>query len=369
MSTRYQVRLFNTSGTQVAIFDDWISLNIEHRVNSFSTHTFSIYGLDSRISLFTTDSILEVWRRDIENNIAWYREYFGFHRSPQRNLTEDMQRIFTSYGRGLLDLINRRTIRYPADTVYTVKKGPSETVIKEYVDENAGPSATAPPRLSNGVVTGLSIEADVARGDSWEGGKAYDNLLSAIQEIAIDTNIDFNIVPVTQTTFDFRAYSPQLGTDRTSSSGNPPVVFTPEHGNMLAPTYIKSRTTEVTNVLVLGQGEGTRRMYVIRESSAKDDSPWNLIEQSFDQRNKESPQALVSAGDNQLEINQAKENVTFTVLQQPSSLYGKDYFLGDLVTLKFDDIEIDKKIIAVKLNVSESNKPRDRIGIEFGDIP
>jgi len=67
--------------------------------------------------------------------------------------------------------------------------------MKEFVSQNAAASATAPPRLFDGVLAGLTVQADGATGVSWTGARAYRNLLEVLQGIANDTGaMDFDVV-------------------------------------------------------------------------------------------------------------------------------------------------------------------------------
>lgn len=350
--------LRDTSFEQIAFFESFNRLEIKHHLNSFSDHVLSLSGYDERISLFGLDCLVEV-RRKIPNE-SWYTEYIGFHRSSERSISEADRRIYTSYGRGLLDLVNRRSIMYYATTTYTLKSGPGETVMKEYVEENLGASATSPPRVVSGTFPNFTIELDLARGNNWFGQRSYKNLLEVLQEVAIATSVDFDIV-WTGTGFEFKCYSPQRGTDRRDT-----VIFSPSFGNMIRPNYILSRTEEANVIVVMGSDIGTARRIQVRESTAQNDSPWNKIEAAHDARQEDTISALQSAGDAQLEELAAKENFTCEIVQTNTLQYGRDYFLGDIVTLVFDDIIRVKKIIGVEINISEG---KEDINLEFGDIP
>lgn len=361
---RYQVRLYNTSGSLVAIFDDWSSLEVNKRINNFDVHTFMIDGRDSRVSLFTLDSFVHVQRKDDATSLPWTTEYFGFHRTSQRQFTEVNKQIFTSYGRGLLDLARRAIVLYPSGSTGSSKSGAAETVMKEFVNENIGPGAIA-PRLYSNVMPGLTIAADSALGGTWSGSRAWRNLLEVLQDIANANGIDFNIVNTGPATFEFRTYYPQLGTDHSITTGTDPVVFAVEFGNMLSPSFTLSRTEEVTAIICLGQGQDANRSIHQALSTDALDSPWNRIEQSHDARNEdilgqesESAAALFSL--------QKTESFQFTVMQTSSSVYGRDYAVGDIVTLKFQDIQRDKKIIGANLLMSQG---KETVSLEFSDVP
>lgn len=362
---RYVIRLYSPStGSLIAIIDDFRFLNIERYVNSYEIVTLGLDGDDPRVALFTLDAIIEVWRRVDRPGADWYRECVSLHRTPQRELTEGQLHIFTSYSRGLLDLIRRRIIAYYANTAQTLKSGPGETVIKEFVNENAGPGAGgATTRLSIGTTLGLTIEANAGLGTVWSGARSWQSLLEVIQEVGSLTSVDFSIerVDASDRNFLFKTYFPQLGTDRRTT-----LVFSPTIGNMVAPSYTLSRTEEITTVIVLGQGQDNARAIVVRTSTDVADSPWNVIETSIDARNQSTIAGLQTAGDLQLLKSQAQESFTFNVLQISAIQYGIDYFLGDIVTAGFENVSSVRKITSVKIGVSEG---RETIAAEFSVYP
>lgn len=380
MSARYKIHLKDQTGTLVAIIDDFTNLQISHRLNSIGTYNFQMDAEDPVTALFELDGQVEIYRSDAQYGIDWYLEFEGFHRNFTKETFENGRQTYTSYGRSYNDLLNRRHILYYSQTAYASKSGVAETVMKEFVDENAGPSATNPPRLANGVTLGLSMEADAARGENWEGSKAWQNLMTVCQQIAIVGNIDFNIVGTGAQTFTFMTYLGQLGTDRTNDglslitglngAGNAPVIFSLPKGNMEVPSYSEKRMNEKNAFLVLGSGIGDERDTEIRtDASAIDDSPWNRMEGTKDARNFSTAAGYQSVGDAALEDNQAEKLFNFKTLQVPSTLYGQHYFFGDKVTAFYDDVEEDKKIVAVDILVNaEGDQNPEQLDITLGDI-
>ncbi|GAI16624.1 unnamed protein product, partial [marine sediment metagenome] len=114
-------------------------------------------------------------------------------------------------------------------------------------------------------------------------------------------------------------------------------------------------------------GEGAARALEIRtDAGAIADSPWNRREMFADARNEDTAAALQDKGDRLLEERQAEESFSFDVIQTAACIYGRDYFLGDLVTARYGDIETDKKIVGVGIVVQEN---RDTISVELADVP
>lgn len=368
----YKVRIYSTSGAlqaELPLQYDARTIQITHLVNHPSTLTLSAYSLAPAVQYFTLDAIVEIQRKVESADLDWYTEFIGFHRTPQKQITSANNRIFTSYSRGLLDLIRRSQIRYYADTVGSAK-GPAtaDDIIKALVRENASSLATvANGRVVAHTYSELGVAVDVSAAASIETAQAWQNLLAACRTIGESNQVDFDVVLTSYSplTFEFRTYYPQLGTDRRSGTANPQ-IFTPLMGNMKEPSYTQSRTDEITSALVLGPGEGPLRDTTLRLSSHTADSPWNLIEDDIDASQEDRTVALQAIGDKLLYDKRPAINFPFTALQTAQSTYGKHYFLGDLVTAAFDDVSADVKVRGVTINVSG---PEETLTMDLEEIP
>lgn len=352
MPIAYQIRVYSPVGVLLAVVDRFRTLQIEHRTNVPSTLTLALFSGEDAIQYFTLDALIEVRRRYPEAGLEWYTEYIGFHRSPQKQITLGDHRIFTSYSRGLLDLIRRRSVRYYADTDGSAKgPAPADDVIKDFVRENAGSLATlANSRVTAGVTPGLTVAPNLSAAAIFEGADAWRNLLEAITDIGEPNNVDFDVVWLGGASFEFRTYFPQLGTDRRAGTANS-VVFSTEFANMQNPSHTISRTDEITSCLVLGPGEGPLRDTTLVTANTLTDSPYNLIEQDQNASGEDREAALQAIGRAVLYEKRASTNFTFEPIQTPYTSYGQHYFLGDIVTGKFDDVEAACKIKAVTINL------------------
>ncbi|KKK68758.1 hypothetical protein LCGC14_2940850, partial [marine sediment metagenome] len=221
MSARYQVILHDQAGAQVAILTTWRTLDYVLRLNDVGNYTLELDGDLAVVDDFIVDGQVEIRRRDQEAGIDWYTDFRGFHRTEQQRTEQDGLSVFTSQGVDFKHLLARRAILYRDTSAEAAKTGPGETVMKSYVDENAGPGATAPPRLFNGVFPGLAIQADGAAGLAWDGNKPYRALLDTLREIADATDVDFDLVATGPVTFEFQAQAEPLGEDRTTVGIDP----------------------------------------------------------------------------------------------------------------------------------------------------
>ncbi len=348
----YQVRLKNKAGALVAVFthDALLGLHVRRVVNGVASHELSIDAtVDTRCDLFAVDGQVEVWRKPAGQ--SWYREYEGFHRTGVFSKDDDGREVFTSRGYGYQDLLTRRIVAYAAGSAGAAKSGVAETVIKAFVDENAGPGAgTGRP------ITGLSVQADAAGGESVNIRCAYDNLLDVCQRIASIGGGDFDVVGTGAATWEFRWYAGQRGTDRRTT-----IVFSTAYGNMSAPEL--TLTPAVANaVLVMGGGQGAARTLVWRPATLPTDI--DRRELARDARDTTTTATLNSRGDVTLDDCKAINGLAFGVAQMPSYQYGVHYTLGDLVTASYRGVSYDLKIKVVTITMGNP----DTVSMEFENV-
>ena len=355
MTASYQVRVKNTTGTLQAVLTDFTSLAYTKRVNAPGVVSYKLHSDHDAISLHEHRGQIEVWRRNADLGIDWYCDFYGLYLDHEYQYVD--YDVWTARGYGLNWLLSTRHVAWYASTADRSKftSAAAETILKTLVDYNAGPNATTGnSRLRNGAITGLSIQADGAGGNTLDWYCAWQNLLSTCQKLARVAGGDFDIVRTSATTTEFRWYEDQLGTDRSST-----VIFALERGNMARPHYRYNRAEEKTAVIVAGQGEEDDRKTSVRTSS--DYSAANDVEGFKDARNRSSTAGLQTAGDQYLDEKRAKQELTFDVLQTPACLYGEHYFLGDLVTARYHTT-LTQKIVGVTVEFASG---QERISLEL----
>jgi hypothetical protein len=382
MAPRYQAIIKNTVGTQVGFIDDWQDLFFSKQVNGIGTYRMRLDGRDSRIDLFTTDFLLEVYRRDQAQSLDWYLEFEALGRKGHWIVDNSGQRFYETEGMTFMSLLARRTIDWHEGEPEAEKAGIGETVMKEYADENIGPGATTGAgRLRGGVMSGVSIEADLARGGAWYGDRAFYNLLAVLQEISRVTDMQFDMIGTGVSggiyTFEFRTYETLRGDDRSTTgldpstglngAGNAPVIFSLERGNMANLDYVEDRMSEVTSVLALGSGAGAaRNTYESSNAAAEAESPWNSIQDVRNISQEDTNNAMADAGEAMLDARQFVRAFDFDVLQVDSTIYGRDYFLGDLITAQWEGTDYNLQIIGVNINVND--RQGEVIDVQFSNV-
>lgn len=375
---RHQVRLKDSAGTVVAVFDDWRSLQYQRKVNGAGFITFIINGNDPRGNLLETDGQIEVLR-SIPPSLGWYTDFDGIVEDFQDDTFENGNRQLTIVGSGPISLLGRRIIAYTSDATQAAKTGVAETVMKEYVDENVGPGATSPPRLlSSGVMAGFALEADAGGGAAWTGQRSARGLLETCQEIANEGGIDFDVVRTGAGAYEFRTYLDQLGEDRTTTgldpatglnaAGNAPVIFSLEAGNIARCTYRIKRRGSSNAVYVFGQGQGGARDVVVSEDMADlVASPIARREVCRNGSSQEDAADLQQLADSYLTQLAPQESFEFEPRFTATTLYGVNFSLGDRVTARYRSADFNKRVVGVTITVSDKGESPPQL--EMMDIP
>lgn len=306
----------------------------------------------SFISQLEHRSQIVLYRRDPINDIDWYPHFTGIYIEPDWKYPE--YKIFTQTSVGLLYLLKTRIVAYKAGTpdrsVFT--STPAESIMKTLVHRNAGSgSGEDDGRIRTGYITGITVEEDQFRGEVKDWYCAYDNLLETLQKLASVGGGDFDLVKTDVNTFEFRFYPGQLGEDRSAD-----IVFSVEKANMKNPTYSRERLSEATVALAGGRETGSdRRVRVVTSQ----DYDWNNdIEIFVNATHIETENGLDDYANSRLETYRSKETFSFEVAQTPSTVYRRDYDLGDLVSVlnPFTGETRVQKITAVYLGVDNSGE-------------
>lgn len=165
----------------------------------------------------------------------------------------------------------------------------------------------------------------------------YKNMLTYMGKLARYAGIGFRIVPdFRRRTMTFETYR---GTDRTQAQEkNPRVIFSESYQNLNQVKHNYSDENYITKVIVGGTGEGADRTYItvgggsgfgLREAflDAKDINRDELTDEQY-------LAALYNRGEDFLIEHNIYENFEAEVEADVSFVYGKDYDLGDIVTVK-----------------------------------
>lgn len=349
MGNNYRLDVYNTSGSLQYVITDFNYLMYTRRVNNPGVIQFGIPGDHAMMSTVGDKWQVEVWRKP--EDADWGREITGLIRKVTWQYTD--QSYAELFCNGLMSILGWRVVAWYANTddrsAFTSEK--AETIANLLVKYNGTTDATAVNgRLRDGAISGLTVEADGAAGNTIDFYCAYANLLTALKDIATVGGGDFDLVKTSSTAWQYRWYDGQLGTNRAST-----VTFAMNRGNMANPIYKDDHINEATVAIVGGQGEGDSRATAIRTSTDYHITT-NNIETFVHATDINVDGGLDTRGDEKLKTLRSTQSFEFDVLQIPSTQYGVDYSLGDLVTVvnPYNETEYTMKIEAVHVSINQN---------------
>lgn len=329
-------------------------------VNDVGLLTFDLDAEHDAIADLEQDGQVEVWRRDPANGVDWYVDFEALFVDEERRADDDGNSVFRALCPGQMDFLAREVVAWKADTanrsVFSSAK--AETILKTLVTYNATSSATTGNgRIYTTDLANISVAADGAGGNTITFACAYQTLLEALQDVARIGDRDFYLVRTGAQAWEFRT-AQYLGTDRSAT-----ITFALNFGNMSNPVLRRNRLSEKTKALVAGQGEEAARAVVTR-TGANYNATYNSKVVFYPATQYTTSDGLNAAGDIRLDELRARDDLQWDIIQTPGSLYGVHYFLGDLVTGKYQDVTATKQIVVVSVTFAPSNERAENVQIE-----
>jgi hypothetical protein len=205
---------------------------------------------------------------------------------------------------------------------YDVRTGIASTIMRQYVDYNAGPSAQA-ARIETGLVLAA---ADPLVGTTVTGRARFDNLLDLIKSLALAAgDLGYRIIQ-NGSQLEFQVYQP---IDRTDT-----VIFSPKLGNLYSFGY-STDTPKANYIIAGGGGEGTARVF--EENSDTDSvTTYGRIEFFRDRRDTSVVAELQQTITEELQAQGAQTTLSISPIDSPSLQFLTHYGLGDRVTVVAD---------------------------------
>jgi len=359
MAPEYAIYVYTAGGTLSAICTDFLAVAVNRTVNSVDIAQFDVNAVSTTAPFVVYGAIVEVYRQDIANGIGSTREFAGTVRA-----------ITTSYGQttaitaqavGTNAILSDRIVAYKSGVAnrsqFTAVV--AETVMKTLYNFNLSTSATtANGRLLDGRLTGATVATSGGLGNATSISCSGKNLLSTLQEIQLTAGGDFALIYTAPATWTFTWYTGQLGIDRSAS-----VILSVETGTIAKLVLRTNRITDTTAVVVAGQGEGSARAIVTRPASLP--TGLDLREDWVDARNQKTTAEYQQLGDIALR-SAVRSRVTLQteVLQNAALRYGRDYYLGDLVTVyAYAAGNITQKVQSVALSMSAAGAESVNVGL------
>jgi hypothetical protein len=358
MAVQYTVVTYDSAGSRTSYISDVLDVVVSRAVNGIDMARIVVGGTSAAAQYLTYGSILEIYREDRDAGIAYYREFAGMMRLID-TVTADVTTISVQ-AVGFTALLADRIVAWKAGVANrsAFSASPAETILKNLFDYNLGANATtANGRLLGGALTGATTAASGGAGNSLSISVAGQNLLTAMQRIQEAAGGDFDLVYTAPATYTYTWYTGQRGTNRSST-----VIFSVANGTIGQLRVITDRIADATAVIVAGQGEGVYRSYVTRPASLP--TGLNLRERWVDARNQTTTSEYQQLGDIVLaEAERERSRIEVQILQSEALRYGRDYVLGDLVSVYTGSTTLTRKVQSVGLHFSSDGSEAVDVGL------
>ena len=202
---------------------------------------------------------------------------------------------------------------------YDSRSGPGETIIKGWVDANAGPGA-----ITIRETAGFRVETDAGQGATIKGSSRMDNLLTFIQPLAESAGLGFRVAFGSDDVMEFQVFVPR---DLSATA-----KFGSELGNLSSFEQVQE-ASKSSAVIVGGGGDLTARVFreVLDTQTISD---WGARTETFiDRRDTSDATEMDQSGTEETINNGPMTGLTIKTVDTPNLMFGRDYQLGDKVSL------------------------------------
>lgn len=364
------------------------------RLDILRHYTFSQYNMKFRgIGTFTVNAPLELNTIFLNREEQYYLLFNGnVHPvvgkvEDVKKESEDEENKLTITGRLALFILTKRivsdTINTSETTLEHMEKLVTENILKaknnRYIPITIDDSAVNKNKLSK-------VDRQVTGGYIWDefeelleqdkiGVELYPNIVPTYSVNDIDSNI-------LGWTLKFSS-----GTDRTKGNvdGNTQVIFSQQLSNINRVDYERNVENHCNIAYVAGEGEGSNRKWFeipINQEESQETKGWERSELWIDARDIQSEDDdgnhLTDEQYNALIKQRAKEKAVENDIQESYEatvitknkryVYGKDYFLGDFVTVVDTQLgfEFDVQIIGITFSKQDMEEITD-IELQYGN--
>lgn len=376
MSSEYQIWLCNDRGVRIHLFEKVDNFSYSRTTQGLGTFQMSV-PFDDYIkdipSLFKPDWRLDVWRSPQAGTPARREGSFLMGRYQVYQRTSDNVRIIEFYARSPLDILRRQCWETDADQTNEIDDMMKNVVRGMFVN-NPSATSTAPTVVNAGVYTytgEFAVDEDASDGpivtssfylrnvldilsDLRKSSFSLNLLSSSNKKIYFDVIEDDSLVSGSNGFgYRFRTYPGLRGRDRTTG-----IIFSPENGNLIAPVYFEDYQDEVTGVYLYDQG-------VLVASAQSDNqylSRWHFVKQ--DKTTSLSSGAAQNEAYSDLKKGAADKVMNATFLsspgsaEQPRSLYGLDWDLGDLLPVKYAGKAMNVEVAIVYVSMNDQGQEK-----------
>lgn len=364
------------------------------RLDILRHYTFSQYNMKFRgIGTFTVNAPLELNTIFLNREEQYYLLFNGnVHPvvgkvEDVKKESEDEENKLIITGRLALFILTKRivsdTINTSGTTLEHMEKLVTENILKaknnRYIPITIDDSAVNKNKLSK-------VDRQVTGGYIWDefeelleqdkiGVELYPKIVPTYSVNDIDSNIlDWTL-----------KFSSGINRTKGNVDGNIPVIFSQQLSNINRVDYERNVENHCNIAYVAGEGEGSNRKWFeipINQEESQETKGWERSELWIDARDIQSEDddgnQLTDEQYNALIKQRAKEKAVENDIQESYEatvitknkryVYGKDYFLGDFVTVVDTQLglEFDVQIIGIMFSKQDTEEIAD-IELQYGN--
>lgn len=370
MTSKYELWHADDLGSRLAYINDVISFEY---VKVLGDIGFCALYVPKRGQIYDStvpDRRIAIYRQPIDGHLSL--DYIGLARQFEIITSAQGQYQLGINGSDLNELLQRRIAAYYAGEAETSVSGTADDLMKEAVRDqlidNADYSGTPDPARDIDSY-GFSVQADTSDGPTINKGFAWRNLLTVLQDMQADskaqgTEVFFGIVPVTETTMEFRTWT--AGRDRTVASGTNPIVFSLEWGNLANPRLVYDYSTEENYVYAGGKGEEVERIIQTASDTDRIDVSRLNRREGFAYSNGGTTATVLTDARDRLERKRPSTRLYGDLLDTQLTPYGgiQGWQVGDKVTANYAGKQFDVTIRSVHVKVDATGKETIKAKIE-----
>jgi len=349
----YQVWILNGSMQRLAVLDEYTSLTWTRRWQQPNTFELHCSRYAKGAEYLVEDNLIQIVR-DGQVEFTAVIEHGELALDDQGRVSE----VWTVRGG---DIITRRICLPPAGQAYDERSGAAETVMKGYVTANV-----ISPADANRAISLVSNETDQGRGSSIAVKARYEMLVDKLEECARAGGIGWELVGIS-TGLQFKVVP---GVDRsTAQSTNPPIIFSPDFGNLKTLGYQWTMLNRATLAYVAGQGEGAARQIVTVYDGTSVPAGTARREAFIDARDLDTAAKLADRGRAKLDEQGPKTRLEAQILTGGPFQYRQDWDLGDVVTVRNLDWGVLQHLRITEVTVTLEPETGEQIEVAFGAPP
>lgn len=387
------VHLYDHDNNPVHVYDSYKFLQLRMEIGKPGYFQIIFDETERNFDKFNLDYRIKFIRKVGTESAGAKTIFKGLHRTKVEAIFSNGARQYTSFGRGYMDLLNRRVVaayqNKPLQTQGGLEAGgliteqPVGAAMWDLVYMHIGPGAlTGYGRWADGYQSNFQLQARPTYGASYSGDFAQKNLLESLQTLSDwsfweSPLVEYWVSETSNGNFYFNLYENGIGKDRTIDNGvNSPILMSPMLDNITNAWFSYTRAEELNRIYTVGptlegqQDEGPQLRAVgisndLDKQSGVDGSPWNIIEATRSGGALGSVPDLEKLGYAELSKNRVEPHVSLVPRNTDRVIFGVDYNLGDRITIINGADRYDVRIMAVEIMIGEDGK--ENVKLEFGD--